>query len=257
MVGISQGSIDILTLCQPQDRAQICKLFRSPGIDLKDSNPPAYVAGPVRQPYTLFRSALLHRLAESIPRLLGSLHVYKFELWVAGQHGGIRSTLFIFYHRLQGGGGGILAFTASKTRVDLLDRMPLRIFDLLSSGIPHYCKNTQIQFQSSNSRNNCTPTDLFVNRGDGCNVGGTRFESLHQQVRAGQSRLFILNPAINPLAYLWSERTFLNSKLDRRLLSYFQSLGYFLWLLSNFIALSLLYSIVVLLNFCHYEVGCV
>ncbi len=46
------------------------------------------------------------------------------------------------------------------------------------------------------------PTDLLVNRGDGCNVGGPRFESLHQQVGAGQSRLFVLNPAVNPLAYL-------------------------------------------------------
>ncbi len=50
-------------------------------------------------------------------------------------------------------------------------------------------------------------TDLFVNRGDGSNVGGPRFESLHQQVGAGQSRLFVLHPAVNPLTFLLIEVT--------------------------------------------------
>jgi hypothetical protein len=50
-------------------------------------------------------------------------------------------------------------------------------------------------------------TDLFVKTGDGCNVGSPRFESLHQQVRAGKSRLFVLNPTVNPLTFLLIEVT--------------------------------------------------
>ena len=43
--------------------ARICRPFRSPGIDSQHG-------GPVRQPYLSYRSARLHRLAESIPGLL-------------------------------------------------------------------------------------------------------------------------------------------------------------------------------------------
>ncbi len=51
-------------------------LLWSPGIDFMP-------AVPVRQPYLSYRPARLHRLAESIPRnrFLGSLNVYKYELW--------------------------------------------------------------------------------------------------------------------------------------------------------------------------------
>ncbi len=50
-------------------------LLRSPGIDSQHG-------GPVRQSYLTYRSARLHRLAESIPwnQFLGSLNVYKFGL---------------------------------------------------------------------------------------------------------------------------------------------------------------------------------
>jgi hypothetical protein len=64
--------------------AQICKLLRSPGIDSKESIPPASVMSRASTT-TLFvvLPARLHRLAESIPwnRFLGSLKVYKFSLW--------------------------------------------------------------------------------------------------------------------------------------------------------------------------------
>jgi hypothetical protein len=91
-------------------RARICKRLWRPGIDSEDSIPPAYVAWragttnrvvvPARQAGNRFlnrftntvsgyvrlsyRSARLHRLAESIPwnRCLGSLNVYKYGLWL-------------------------------------------------------------------------------------------------------------------------------------------------------------------------------
>jgi hypothetical protein len=54
----------------------IVKLLRSPRIDFQPG-------GSVRQPYVLYRSARLHRLAESTPRnrFRGSLNVYKYGLW--------------------------------------------------------------------------------------------------------------------------------------------------------------------------------
>ncbi len=55
--------------------ARMCKRLRSPGID-------SFLGGPVRQIGLSYRTARLHRLAESIPwnRFLGSLFVYKFGL---------------------------------------------------------------------------------------------------------------------------------------------------------------------------------
>jgi hypothetical protein len=59
-----------------QFRARICELLRNPGIDSKESMPPAYVAWcPVRQAYLLCRPARLHRLAESILGLLKDLQI--------------------------------------------------------------------------------------------------------------------------------------------------------------------------------------
>ncbi len=61
-------------------------LLRSPGIDFQPG-------GTVRQPYLSYRSARLHRLAESIPqnRLLGFINVYKYGLrdgsWGGGEGG--------------------------------------------------------------------------------------------------------------------------------------------------------------------------
>ncbi len=49
-------------------RARICKPFKEPGID---SQP----GGTVRQPYLLYQLVRLHRLAESIPRLLKRLQM--------------------------------------------------------------------------------------------------------------------------------------------------------------------------------------
>ncbi len=92
-----------------EGRVRICKRLRSPGINSKESVPPAYVAwragtstrarickpfwspeidsrpgGPVQQPYLTYRPAGLHRLAESLPRnrFLASINVYKYGLWV-------------------------------------------------------------------------------------------------------------------------------------------------------------------------------
>jgi hypothetical protein len=82
----------------------VLKLYKSPGIDSKESIPPRYGAcraepvfvdllrspgidfqhsGPARQPYLSYRPARLHRLAKSIPwnRFLGSINVYKYGLW--------------------------------------------------------------------------------------------------------------------------------------------------------------------------------
>ncbi len=52
-------------------------LLRSSGID-------SHPGGPVRQPYLLYRPAMLHRLAESNPRnrFLVSLNVYKYGLCI-------------------------------------------------------------------------------------------------------------------------------------------------------------------------------
>ena len=85
--------------CTPLCRARICKRLRSPGIDSKESIPPAcaaWRAEPVfadllsrpgidfqpRQPYFSYRPVRLHRLAKSIPRnrFLGSINVYKYGL---------------------------------------------------------------------------------------------------------------------------------------------------------------------------------
>ncbi len=54
-------------------------LLRSPGID-------PYPGGPVQEPYLLYRPAMLHNLAESIPRnrFLGSINVYKYGLSTLG-----------------------------------------------------------------------------------------------------------------------------------------------------------------------------
>ncbi len=49
-------------------RTRICKPFKEPEID---SQP----GGPVRQPYSLYRLARLHRLAESLPELLKRLQI--------------------------------------------------------------------------------------------------------------------------------------------------------------------------------------
>ncbi len=56
-------------------------LLRSPGIDSRPG-------GPVRQPYFSYRSAKLHRLAESNSRnrFLVSLNVYKYGLWTFCVH---------------------------------------------------------------------------------------------------------------------------------------------------------------------------
>jgi hypothetical protein len=61
-------------------RARICKAFKEPRIDFQPD-------GSVRQPYFLYRSARLHRIAESTPRnrFLGSLNVYKYGLRLFNQ----------------------------------------------------------------------------------------------------------------------------------------------------------------------------
>ncbi len=51
------------------NRARIYTRLRSPGIDSKESIPPAYVAWRARQIGLSFRPTRLHRLAESIPRI--------------------------------------------------------------------------------------------------------------------------------------------------------------------------------------------
>jgi hypothetical protein len=83
-----------------KNNRRICKHSRSPGIDSKESIPPAcaaWRAEPVfadllsrpgidfqpRQPYFSYRPVRLHRLAKSIPRnrFLGSINVYKYGHW--------------------------------------------------------------------------------------------------------------------------------------------------------------------------------
>jgi hypothetical protein len=65
----------LLRMAAPGTEPVFLNLFRSPGID---SQP----GGSVRQPYLMYRTARLHRLAESIPwnRLQGSLNFNKYGL---------------------------------------------------------------------------------------------------------------------------------------------------------------------------------
>jgi hypothetical protein len=84
VVSLSQSSCD---------GARICKRLRNPGIESKESIPPAYVAwraGTINW-VVVPRPTTLHKLAEVIPwnRFLGSLKVYKFGLCREWGKGGV------------------------------------------------------------------------------------------------------------------------------------------------------------------------